>query len=656
MRSFDDVRDSARWVARTERVHERRAGRWRARFAALAALLLATLPGAARPAEPPNSESLRFTATRVVAFADVHGAYDELVRALRTSGVVDEGLHWAAGATHVVSLGDVLDRGSGARPALDLLMRLQAEAAAAGGRVHVLLGNHELMNLIGDLRYVPASEFAAYAPAGATPDGDRPPGFGERFAAFAPDGVYGRWLLGLPPAIVLNDTAFVHGGLPPAAARLSPEALDRAVKAHVQELLELRAALAAAGVIAPDADIDTEAERLRKARQPAALPAPDANSQMPAADVAAPRSPEVEAQVQRLIELNQDELLGPESVMWYRGTALCHELLEQPVLEAGLANWGVRRVVMGHTPTRDHRVWSRFGGQALLADTGMLREYFHGQPAALLIEGDRTEVLYPDGSPERAAPEPRAGLEFDGLDAATVERALAAGTIGAATSGTSTEPGAVAGDGNETAAASAAVATPPSGTTLVNIAAGDAQVTALFEPGSRAENARQVAAYRLDRLLGLGMVVPVAAREYGGDQGVVSARWRATVDDEVRAAGGYERTNWCSAGSDYALMYVFDALVRNIGRTPDTMLYDRRTGQFASAGHGNTFGRGRDLPPYLANAPKTIPPALAAALRGLDEATLAGSLGELLSKSELQSLLRRRDDLLSTWTTGESAR
>ena len=91
---------------------------------------------------------------RVVAFADVHGAYAELLGLLRETGIVDAQDHWAAGNTHLVSLGDLLDRGADSRKVMDLLMRLQGEAPAAGGQVHVLLGNHEAMNLLGDLRYV----------------------------------------------------------------------------------------------------------------------------------------------------------------------------------------------------------------------------------------------------------------------------------------------------------------------------------------------------------------------------------------------------------------------------------------------------------------------------------------------------------------------
>ena len=91
---------------------------------------------------------------RVVAFADVHGAYAELLPLLRETGIVDAQDHWAAGQAHLVSLGDLLDRGADSRKVMDLLMRLQGEAQAKGGQVHVLLGNHEAMNILGDLRYV----------------------------------------------------------------------------------------------------------------------------------------------------------------------------------------------------------------------------------------------------------------------------------------------------------------------------------------------------------------------------------------------------------------------------------------------------------------------------------------------------------------------
>ena len=99
----------------------------------------------------------------MVVVPDIHGAYPELTELLKASGVVNESLQWIAGETHLVSLGDLLDRGAESRKVMELLMRLQAEALNQGGRVHVVAGNHEIMNLVGDLRYVAAAEFAAFA-------------------------------------------------------------------------------------------------------------------------------------------------------------------------------------------------------------------------------------------------------------------------------------------------------------------------------------------------------------------------------------------------------------------------------------------------------------------------------------------------------------
>ena len=99
---------------------------------------------------------------RIVVFADVHGAYKELVTLLQQAGVINQQLHWQGGKTHLVSLGDLLDRGTESRRVMDLIIRLQKEAATAGGKVHQLLGNHEIMNMIGDLRYVAPEEYAAF--------------------------------------------------------------------------------------------------------------------------------------------------------------------------------------------------------------------------------------------------------------------------------------------------------------------------------------------------------------------------------------------------------------------------------------------------------------------------------------------------------------
>src|SRR5687768_13000655 len=83
---------------------------------------------------------------RIVAVGDVHGAADSFVAILQTAGLVDANRNWVGGRSVLVQTGDVTDRGAGTKAALDLLMSLEKQASKSGGRVHYLLGNHEVMN------------------------------------------------------------------------------------------------------------------------------------------------------------------------------------------------------------------------------------------------------------------------------------------------------------------------------------------------------------------------------------------------------------------------------------------------------------------------------------------------------------------------------
>src|SRR3954454_15567465 len=99
---------------------------------------------------------------RVVAVGDVHGDYTDFVSVLRAARLIDDKGKWIGGKAHLVQTGDVVDRGADLRKVLDLLMSLEKQAAKAGGQVHALIGNHEAMNLYGDLRYTTPGEFAAF--------------------------------------------------------------------------------------------------------------------------------------------------------------------------------------------------------------------------------------------------------------------------------------------------------------------------------------------------------------------------------------------------------------------------------------------------------------------------------------------------------------
>ncbi|MFC1662450.1 metallophosphoesterase, partial [Gemmatimonadota bacterium] len=143
--------------------------------------------------------------SRIFAVSDIHGEYEALVDLLEKAGVVDEDLSWSWGDGHLVILGDVFDRGAMVTECLWLIHRLEREAAEEGGAVHYLLGNHELMALRGDLRYVNSRYMEGIvAEVGI-----------EYEDLFGPDMELGRWLRSKNTAIKLNDVLFVHAGLGP---------------------------------------------------------------------------------------------------------------------------------------------------------------------------------------------------------------------------------------------------------------------------------------------------------------------------------------------------------------------------------------------------------------------------------------------------------
>lgn len=155
---------------------------------------------------------------RIVAVGDVHGDYEQFVRVLRAAEVIDEKHDWAAGKTHLVQTGDVLDRGPDSRKAMDLLMKLEAQAAKAGGAVHALIGNHEAMMLLGDWRYMHPGEAAAFG------------GEAAYRKALSPDGTYGKWLRSLNTVVRINDILFVHAGLTSSCAKMSLREINEAVR------------------------------------------------------------------------------------------------------------------------------------------------------------------------------------------------------------------------------------------------------------------------------------------------------------------------------------------------------------------------------------------------------------------------------------------
>lgn len=138
---------------------------------------------------------------RLVAIGDLHGDLSATRRALRLASAIDGEDRWIGGELVVVQTGDCIDRGSEDKEVLDLLDRLREQAQKSGGALILLNGNHELMNVAQDFRYVAEASYASF---------DGPSG---RRSAFLPGGPYARMLATHPLFVKVGDSVFVHGGI-----------------------------------------------------------------------------------------------------------------------------------------------------------------------------------------------------------------------------------------------------------------------------------------------------------------------------------------------------------------------------------------------------------------------------------------------------------
>ena len=402
---------------------DRRARLRRGAGAAVVLALLATGGTSAPAAAQPDSG-------RVVAIGDIHGAGDGLRAILQETGLVDGERGWSGGTATLVQTGDFTDRGPQVREIMDLLMRLEDEAPDDGGEVRVLLGNHETMNMMGDVRDVTPAIFAAFASEDAErrredawrqytrhanrrrPDRDgperpdpmsrgdwmraHPPGFVEYMEAMGPDGRYGRWLRDKSLATVAADTVFVHGGLSPDLEAESVEALNDRARDEIERFDRHRRHLVDAGIILPFStfeemfaavalELRTWIERLSPDQRQRRRRRTVTRAERALIDVLAD-----------LQTINSWSIVDPDGPVWFRGLALRPEPEIEGFIGGLLRRFGVARVVVGHSVTPSRRIIARAGGRVLLIDTGMLEGVYRGRPSALELVDGRISAIYPD--------------------------------------------------------------------------------------------------------------------------------------------------------------------------------------------------------------------------------------------------------------------
>lgn len=390
----------------------------------------------------PSAASQVDVRSALVAIGDIHGAHDELVGLLRSVGLVDELGNWSGGQSTLVQTGDMLDRGADARRVMDLMIRLQGEAKEAGGRVVVLLGNHEIMNLVGarqDVapglleRFIDRESEARQRDAFRQYEErvlrdnrdyrranramkrrvqrewmeDHPRGLVEMVRALGPDGSYGRWLRSLPVYWKQDGYLFMHAGISEAHAEMSLEKIDarihaelRALDRYRRHLVETEALVEVAGLSEMAGAAGRSIEGLASVRfepdEPSALPA------LPATDASLEKLASWEA----LAALDRWYLFAPEGPMWFRGYARWDYEEVRELAPSILSRVGVATIVVGHTP-QPEGIRVRAEGAVYLIDTGMQRSVYDGRPEALVLEDGRARAIRPSGE-SRLLPAPAA--------------------------------------------------------------------------------------------------------------------------------------------------------------------------------------------------------------------------------------------------------
>lgn len=390
-----------------------------------AAFVLALVLEATAGVSPLSGQS----PARIVAIGDIHGSIDGFKSILKATGLADDNGKWTGGPTQLIQTGDYMDRGDGTRAVMDLLMSLESQAKYAGGRALALLGNHELMNLIGETRDVTPQIFATFAdknsekrrtdawedyaklaaqkkargePVPAVYAQTReawltthPPGFVEYKDAMGPRGRYGAWLRGKPMVTELAGNIFMHAGIPPdnAPARLedlNAQARDdvRRMDRFLQQLVDLKLA--------------TPAFTLNEILQVASSEIGLANA-ITATAKAEGREPDrrrlnvpLLMEAQEILEIDTWLAISSEGALWYRGLSTVKDDPGGAPFAALLQKYDAKRFVTGHTPQQSRSITARFGGRVVLIDTGMLTSFYKGRASALEIAGDKLTAIYSD--------------------------------------------------------------------------------------------------------------------------------------------------------------------------------------------------------------------------------------------------------------------
>ncbi len=151
----------------------------------------------------------------VFSVGDIHGEYQSLLILLKNNDIITENGDWNFGKGHLVFCGDIFDRGEKVTETLWFVYKLEQQAKEQGGNVHYLIGNHELMALTGDHRYLHEKYRHIQNKIGI-----------KYSFVYNKNTLLGKWLREKNSVIKINDVLYVHGGLHPDIINMNLSLFD----------------------------------------------------------------------------------------------------------------------------------------------------------------------------------------------------------------------------------------------------------------------------------------------------------------------------------------------------------------------------------------------------------------------------------------------
>jgi hypothetical protein len=354
---------------------------------------------------------------KIVAIGDIHGADAAFVSILERAKLINANQEWIAVNTIFVQTGDVLDRGPGSRKAMNLLMNLEKHASQKNGKVIALLGNHEVMNIIGDLRYVSAEEYTSYSNSESARKQDaaykayidflkqrskkldvqppaftnemeqewkqkHPPGFIEHREAFSKKGTYGQWLRKHDAIAVVDGNVFLHGGISTAVEELSFDQINRKVHQELNDFDACRDYLQTQKAALPFFTVDEVINA--------------ANQELQIQKQKSTQGKAENSILQKCAGLESWLIMHPDGPLWFRGFSTWDDSEGSKSIQELISRYKVTRFITAHTVQTDGQIHSRFNSQLFLIDTGMLSGNFFpgGRASALEITEGKLTPIY----------------------------------------------------------------------------------------------------------------------------------------------------------------------------------------------------------------------------------------------------------------------